>query len=62
MGIKTFMILAHDPQSLLMALPFWIVGAWVGWLIGGISYEDIVFRFDVRYRIVWLLRNIARWR
>ena len=62
MNIKTFMVLANDPQSLLMALPFWLVGAWLGWLIGGIKYEGINLRHDSRYRIVWLFRNVARWR
>lgn len=59
---RDMMVLAHDPESLLIALPFWIVAACLGWAFGGINFNEITLRTDARYRIVWLFRNVTRWR
>ena len=60
--MKDFIILLCDPQSLLTAFPFWLVAACIGWEIGGVKFNEITIRTDARYRIVWLFRNVARWR
>ena len=51
-----------DPETWLIAVPFWVVGAWLGWQIADWEERgfDQIFRIDVRYRFISLLRNIAR--
>jgi len=60
--MSDFTILIHDPQSLFTAFPFWLVAAFMGWVLGGVKYNEITTRTDARYRIIWLFRNVARWR
>lgn len=65
MTASVFIALAQDLQSLLTAMPFWVAAAWIGWQIGGVKkirYEEYAIRTDIRYRIIWLLRNTAGWR
>jgi hypothetical protein len=51
-----------DPEFWLIATPFWVVGAWLGWQIADWQEKgfDQIFRIDVRYRFISLFRNIAR--